>query len=103
MFGMAAILYERYFSPEMYDIDKRRKHLATLRKKVQAKVKVRWGGIKSKHGRYVWIFTSSGSRISIVNMPVPPIEQYWQDVFFSFFYSKTQAALNLKKGKGKNK
>jgi hypothetical protein len=49
MFGVAAILYERYFSPEMYDIEKRRKHLATLRKKVHAKVKNRWGGLKNKH------------------------------------------------------
>jgi hypothetical protein len=49
LFGMAAILYERYFSPEMYDIEKRRKHLSNLRKHVQAKVKRRWGGVKMKH------------------------------------------------------
>ena len=50
LFGMASILYERYFSPEMYDIEKRRKHLANLRKHVHAKVKRRWGGLQLKHG-----------------------------------------------------
>ena len=28
---------------------------------------------------------------SIVNMPVPPIEQYWQNVFFSLFFYRNVA------------
>merc|ERR1711871_1278926 len=51
LFGIASILYERYFSPETYDIEKRRKHLATLRKKVHAKVQRRWGKLHVSHSK----------------------------------------------------
>merc|ERR1711871_1190314 len=51
LFGIASILYERYFSPETYDIEKRRKHLATLRKKVHAKVQRRWGKLQVGHSK----------------------------------------------------
>jgi hypothetical protein len=51
MFGIASILYERYFSPESFDIEKRRKHLATLRKKVHAKVQRRWGKLHMEHSK----------------------------------------------------